>query len=111
MRRGGSRKFGEIEPDDVGEGAPRILGTVARHPHLLEPMLRFSSALAAGALGRRESEVLALRAAWNCRSDFEWGQRLRVLPNHSCLAAALHDRFFVARGEEIVDEWRPLRGW
>lgn len=56
---------------------PRILGTVAHHPHLLEPMLRFSAALAGGVLPRRDSELLALRAAWNCRSEFEWGHHVR----------------------------------
>lgn len=70
-----------IEPKDLGgdpaSPPPRILGTVARHPHLLSPMLSFSSALAAGVLPRRASEILALRAAWNCRSDFEWGHHTR----------------------------------
>lgn len=70
-----------IVPKDLGgdpaNPPPRILGTVAQHPHLLEPMLKFSSALAAGVLPRRESEILALRAAWNCRSDFEWGHHTR----------------------------------
>ena len=67
---------GEDNPDPT-ERPPRILGTVAKHPHLLKPMLGFSSALASGALPRRESEILALRAAWNCRSDFEWGHHSR----------------------------------
>lgn len=66
-----------IEPRDMGgdpdQPPPRILGTVAVHPHLLAPMLQFSAALASGVLPRRASEILALRAAWNCRSDFEWG--------------------------------------
>ncbi len=45
--------------------------------------------------------------------DPSWqpGSRLRILPNHSCLAAACFDRFHVVRGREIVDEWRPVRGW
>lgn len=66
-----------IEPDEMPEGAPRILGTVKRHPHLLEPMLGFSAALAGGVLPRRASEILALRAAWNCRSAFEWAHHTR----------------------------------
>ena len=66
-----------IVPNEMGEGAPKILGTVAKHPHLLKPMLEFSAALASGVLPRRESEILALRAAWNCRSDFEWGHHSR----------------------------------
>ncbi|MBP7146391.1 MAG: alanine racemase [Acidobacteria bacterium] len=39
------------------------------------------------------------------------GSRLRIIPNHSCLAAAQHDRYHVVRGNEIVAEWRPARGW
>ena len=64
-------------PGDPASPPPRILGTVARHPHLLEPMLGFSAALARGVLTRRASEILALRAAWNCRSAFEWGHHTR----------------------------------
>lgn len=39
------------------------------------------------------------------------GDRVRVLPNHSCLAAACFERLHVVRGAEVVDEWWPLRGW
>jgi alkylhydroperoxidase family enzyme len=68
-----------------GDGAPRaeaakplnILGTIAHHPTLLEPFLAFAATLAMrGVLSRRHSELLALRAAWNCRSPFEWGHHV-----------------------------------
>ncbi|MEE4271819.1 MAG: alanine racemase [Thermoanaerobaculales bacterium] len=39
------------------------------------------------------------------------GARLRMLPNHSCLAAACFDRFNVVGGIDVVDEWRSFRGW
>jgi len=39
------------------------------------------------------------------------GTRFRIVPNHSCLAAACHDRYHVVRGTEVVDKWRPVRGW
>jgi len=56
---------------------PNLLRAIAHHPHLLEPFLGFAAALAArGVLPRRESELLALRAAWNCRSEFEWGHHV-----------------------------------
>jgi D-serine deaminase-like pyridoxal phosphate-dependent protein len=42
---------------------------------------------------------------------FSVGSLLRIVPNHSCPAAALFDRYFVVRGGEVVDEWRPVRGW
>jgi 4-carboxymuconolactone decarboxylase len=54
-----------------------ILNTIAHHPSLLEPFLGFAATLAIiGTLPRRESELLALRAAFNCRSDFEWGHHV-----------------------------------
>lgn len=39
------------------------------------------------------------------------GSRLRIVPNHSCLTAALYDRYWVMRGGRIEEEWRPVRGW
>jgi D-serine deaminase-like pyridoxal phosphate-dependent protein len=39
------------------------------------------------------------------------GTLLRVIPNHSCLAAALFSAYHVVEGERVVDEWRPVRGW
>jgi D-serine deaminase-like pyridoxal phosphate-dependent protein len=39
------------------------------------------------------------------------GSKVRVVPNHSCLAAACFDRYHVIGDGEVVDEWRPARGW
>jgi len=39
------------------------------------------------------------------------GTILRILPNHSCLSAACFDSYKVVRDTEIIDEWRPFRGW
>jgi D-serine deaminase-like pyridoxal phosphate-dependent protein len=41
------------------------------------------------------------------------GTKLRVLPNHTCLTAAAHDRYFVVDGasEEIVAIWPRVCGW
>ncbi len=55
-----------------------ILGVIAHHPALLEPFVAFSTALALrGVLARRDSELLALRTAWSCGSEFEWGHHVR----------------------------------
>jgi D-serine deaminase-like pyridoxal phosphate-dependent protein len=46
--------------------------------------------------------------------DFEElavGTRLRVVPNHSCLSAALFPCYYVIRDGQVVDEWTPVRGW
>ncbi|MFT5444109.1 MAG: 4-carboxymuconolactone decarboxylase [Myxococcota bacterium] len=76
---------GRVEPcdqvaDPSGEqahGPPNILWTIAHHSPLLQPFLAFAATLALrGVLTRRDSEVLALRTAWNCNSAFEWGHHV-----------------------------------
>ena len=43
---------------------------------------------------------------------FPVGNRVRVLPNHSCMTAAMYDRYYVTDGgTEIVDEWDRVNGW
>jgi len=70
-----------------GGGPLNILRTIAHHPHLLEPFLGFAATLATrGVLSRRDSELLALRAAWNCGSAFEWGHHV-----HYARAAGLEE--------------------
>ena len=40
------------------------------------------------------------------------GQKVRVLPNHACMMAAMHDRYHVVDGgDEIVDIWSRGHGW
>jgi AhpD family alkylhydroperoxidase len=69
---------------------PNILRAIAHHPRLLEPFLGFAAALAArGALPRRASELLALRAAWNCRCEFEWGHHARYARAAGCTDAEI----------------------
>ena len=39
------------------------------------------------------------------------GTRLRIIPNHSCLTAAMFERYHVIERGKVVDMWKPLRGW
>lgn len=39
------------------------------------------------------------------------GGRMRIVPNHSCLAAALFPVYHVVEGKQVVDTWVPHRGW
>ncbi len=39
------------------------------------------------------------------------GTRLRIVPNHSCLTAALFDVYHVVDDGRVVDAWQPVRGW
>jgi D-serine deaminase-like pyridoxal phosphate-dependent protein len=38
------------------------------------------------------------------------GERLRIVPNHSCLTAAQFDEYVVMRRNEVVDRWKIWRG-
>ena len=40
---------------------------------------------------------------------FTVGEKLRILPNHSCLTAAMFDAYQVVRGEDVVDAWAIWR--
>jgi D-serine deaminase-like pyridoxal phosphate-dependent protein len=44
-------------------------------------------------------------------SDHFVGEKMRVLPNHACLSAAMFDAVHVVRGERVVERWHPVRGW
>lgn len=41
---------------------------------------------------------------------FKVGERVRILEHHSCLTAAMFDKYYVVRGNEVLDEWKILRG-
>jgi D-serine deaminase-like pyridoxal phosphate-dependent protein len=40
------------------------------------------------------------------RQDFVVGERVRVLPNHICVAMNLHEQVYGVRGDEVVETWK-----
>jgi 4-carboxymuconolactone decarboxylase len=59
-------------------GATNIFTTLVRHPGLFRRWLPFGGKLLAGKLPARDRELLILRTGWNCRSDYEWAQHVRI---------------------------------
>ena len=60
-----------------GREPPRTMAILARQPDFLAPFLGWAAALAlSGTLSARDHELLALRASWNCRSEFEWAEHV-----------------------------------
>ena len=40
------------------------------------------------------------------------GGKLRIAPNHVCMTAAAHDRYFVVNGtQDVVAIWHRVNGW
>jgi D-serine deaminase-like pyridoxal phosphate-dependent protein len=54
-------------------------------------------------------------AVSDSRLDFESipvGTKVRVAPNHACITAAAHDRYYVVDGgTEVIAEWGRINGW
>ncbi|UCH74594.1 MAG: alanine racemase [Rhodospirillales bacterium] len=44
--------------------------------------------------------------------EFPVGSRVRIFPNHACMTAAAHDRYYVLdRDGAVVAEWDRVNGW
>jgi len=60
-----------------GREPARTMAVLARQPDLLGPFLSWAAALALhGVLSHHDHELLALRVASNCRSEFEWTEHV-----------------------------------
>jgi 4-carboxymuconolactone decarboxylase len=68
-----------IEDADTALGDNNIFSTLARHPDLFRPWMRFAGyLLTAGTLSARDRELLILRTGFRCGSSYEWGQHVRL---------------------------------
>jgi D-serine deaminase-like pyridoxal phosphate-dependent protein len=44
--------------------------------------------------------------------DLPVGGKLRIAPNHTCMTAAAHDRYFVVDGDQqVAAVWHRVNGW
>ncbi|QKV96991.1 carboxymuconolactone decarboxylase family protein [Streptomyces sp. NA02950] len=60
-------------------GARHVFLTLARHPQLAVRYVRFGlELLGDGVMDDRQRELVILRVAWLCRSDYEWGHHVRL---------------------------------
>ncbi len=111
-------------------GQPPVTITALAHCEpLLGPFLGWAAALALqGVLPKRDHEILALRAAHNCRSAFEWTEhsafaRAAGLTDHeiACIASgddpgwSRREQLFLVAADELhrdtsisVGTWREL---
>jgi alkylhydroperoxidase family enzyme len=72
------------------DGPPALFTTLGRHRRLFRPWLRFAGRLMPrGALPRRDAELVILRVAILCDSDYEWTQHERMAPRSGLDEAAV----------------------
>jgi alkylhydroperoxidase family enzyme len=83
---GGAREIGlvnagiaRIAGRVTGTGPPNVFLTLGRHPRLFRAWLRFAGRLMPrGKLPRTETELVILRVAHNCGSEYERAQHERI---------------------------------
>ena len=86
----------------AGREPARTMAVLARQPDLLSPFLGWAAALALnGVLSHRDHELLALRVASNCGSEFEWVEHVEY-----ALDGGLDRRRDRARSPEPIDDGR-----
>jgi alkylhydroperoxidase family enzyme len=74
-----ARLVAEIAGRVTGTGPPSIFTTLGQHPRLFRAWLRYSAQLMPfGHLPRRDTELVILRVAWECRSAYEWHQHVPI---------------------------------
>jgi alkylhydroperoxidase family enzyme len=67
----------------TGSEPLRVFTTIARHPRLFRRWLLFADGLLLrGSLPRADTELLVLRAAWNCAGWYVWVQHAGLAPAH-----------------------------
>lgn len=63
---------------EITTGRSNVMRTLVRHPAIFERWTPLCEGLLNGRLPDRDRELLVLRTAWNCRSEYEWGQHVVV---------------------------------
>jgi alkylhydroperoxidase family enzyme len=90
-----------IPAPDTSLALPRTMGVLAHQPDLLSPFLSWAAALALnGVLSHRDHELLALRVAANCGSEFEWVEHTTY-----ARSAGLRDHEIARVQERDIGEW------
>ena len=74
-----ARIVAQIAGRVTATGPPNIFTTLGQHPRLFRAWLRYSAHLMPfGQLPRRDTELVILRVAWQCRSAYEWHQHVPI---------------------------------
>ncbi len=83
-------------PSHVGAGP--AMGAVQGHPHLTVASLS------------QEHGIIRAPDGGAIAGRFAVGERIEILPNHSCLTVAHFDEYHVVRDGAVVDRWPIARG-
>jgi len=77
---------------------PPAMGAVRGHPELTVVSLS------------QEHGIVRAETAAVIEGRLRVGERVEIIPNHSCLTVAQFDEYQVVQADRIVDRWRIARG-
>ncbi len=83
---------------------PNLWTTLVRHPGLFRRWIPFGGKLLAGQIPSRDRELMILRTAWRCDTEYEWGQHCQIARDVGITDAELSD---IARGPD-ASAWDPF---
>jgi 4-carboxymuconolactone decarboxylase len=91
----------------TARGRPLHLPAVIAHQSdFLPPYIEWAKAIAlGGAVPARQSAILALRTAWNCKSEFEWGVHVERASDSGALSPA---EIVAVAGGSSASRWGSL---
>jgi alkylhydroperoxidase family enzyme len=93
----------QLLSDVLGDDAPHLFSTLVQHPALFRTWLPFClQLLTRSVFPPRERELLIIRTAWLCDSDYELAHHLKVGAQ-----GGLSDRELAALTGEAVTDWTP----
>ncbi|MHA2351999.1 MAG: alanine racemase [Candidatus Thorarchaeota archaeon] len=87
-------------------------------PTNVEPDVGYGKIIKDYAAGKLDTEVMIAllsqehgKLTFTRKTSFEYelGEKIRIIPNHSCLTANLFDYYQVVKGDSVVDKWRVQR--
>jgi len=86
------------DPGPAHLGLAPVFGEVKGHPELTVASVS------------QEHGIIRAAAPAAIDGKFKVGQRIEIVPNHSCLTMAHFDEYVVLEGDTAVDRWRIERG-
>lgn len=58
----------------------------------------------------QEHGIIACSDESSVIERYKYGDKVRILMNHSCLTTSLFDFYYVVSGDKVIDRWEILRG-
>lgn len=108
-----------VNPDRAVIDAGATALSKDRGPTHIEPNVGYGKIVQDYPKGRINTEVILtslsqehgkIIPAGETNLGFQHGDKVRIIPNHSCLTANLFDKYQVAKDDLIVDRWNVQRG-